>query len=115
MAEEKYDIILDAKKRVNEPYNKYYEAAKASSVAGKLKLVNEIILEPYGGRGFKLNRGQVVRYELISGAQIIDTFYMVRSRPMEEWADTFHTSSFGSNTQWEGATITPTAPGPDRC
>jgi uncharacterized protein YcgI (DUF1989 family) len=89
MASEEYDLILDVKKRVNEPYKKYYQQAKAASVSGKLKLVNEIILEPYNGKGFKLDNGQVVRYEMISGAQIIDTFYMVRSRPMEEWADTF--------------------------
>ena len=42
MAEE-YDIILDAKKRVNEPHNRSYEQAKAASEAGKLELVNEII------------------------------------------------------------------------
>ena len=89
MASEGYDLILDVKKRVNEPYNKYYQLAKAASVSGKLKLVNEIILEPYNGKGFKLDKGQVVRYEMISGAQIIGTFYMVRCRPMEEWADTF--------------------------
>jgi len=103
MAEKEYDIIVEAKKKVNEPHNKSYLQAKAASEAGKLKLVNEIILEPYSGKGFKLDKGQVVRYELISGAQIIDTFYMVRSRPMEEWADTFHTSAFGPHTQWEGS------------
>ena len=45
----------------------------------------------------------MVRYELTDGPQIIDTYYMVRSRPMEEWADTFHTSAFGPHTQWEGS------------
>ena len=103
MAPEEYDFILDVKKRVNVPYKKYYQQAKAASESGKLKLVNEIILEPYNGKGFKLDKGQVVRYEMISGAQIIDTFYMVRSRPMDEWADTFHTSAFGPHTQWEGS------------
>ena len=44
---EEYDIILDAKKRVNEPHNKSYENAKILSEAGKLKQVNKIILEPY--------------------------------------------------------------------
>jgi uncharacterized protein YcgI (DUF1989 family) len=102
MAQEEYDFILDVKKRVNVPYKKYYQQAKAASESGKLKLVNEIILEPYNGKGFELKKGQVVRYEMTSGAQIIDTFYMVKSRPMEEWADTFHTSGFGSHTQWEG-------------
>lgn len=103
MAEEEYDIILDAKKRVNEPHIRSYELAKTASEAGKLKLVNEIILEPYNGKGFELNKGQVVRYELPEGPQIIDTFYMVKSRPMDEWADTFHTSAFGPHTQWEGS------------
>ena len=99
---EEYDIIKVAKQKVNEPHNKSYEQAKAASEAGKLKLVNEIMLEPYSGKGFELKKGQVVRYELPEGPQIIDTFYMVKSRPMEEWADTFHTSSFGAHTQWEG-------------
>ena len=102
-AEEEYDIIVAAKKKVNEPFNKSYEAAKEASEAGKLKLVSEFILEPYGGRGFELKKGQVVRYELPDGPQIIDTFYMVKDRPMLEWADTFHTSAFGPHTQWEGS------------
>ena len=103
MAEQEYDIILEAKKTVNAPHNRSYELAKAASEAGKLKLVKEMILEPYGGKGFELKKGQVVRYELPEGPQIIDTFYMVKSRPMEEWADTFHTSAFGPHTQWEGS------------
>ena len=102
MAEEEFDFILDVKKRVNVPYKKYYEQAKAASEAGKLKLVSEHILQPFNGYGFELKKGQVVRYELPEGHKIIDTFYMAKSRPMEEWADTFHTSSFGSHTQWEG-------------
>jgi len=102
MAAEEYDIIKDAYKRVNAPYQKYYEQAKAASEAGKLKLVNEIILEPYNGKGFELKKGQVVRYECIGGPQTIDLFYMVKSRPMEEWADTFHTACFGSHMYSEG-------------
>ena len=102
MTQKEYDIILDVKKRMNAPYQKYYEQAKTASEAGKLKLVSEHILEPYNGYGFELDKGQVVRYELPEGAQIIDTFYMVRSRPMDEWADTFHSSSFGAHTLWEG-------------
>ena len=102
MTQKEYDIVADAKKRMNEPYNKYYEQAKAASEAGSLRLVDEFILEPYNGRGFELKRGQVVRYEIIEGPQILDTFYMVKSRPTEEWADTFHSSSFGSHTFSEG-------------
>ncbi len=100
---EDFDIIVEVKKKVNEPYNASYEAAKAASEAGKLKLVSEFILEPYSGRGFELKKGQVVRYELPEGPQIIDTFYMVKDRPMLEWADTFHTSAIGPHTQWEGS------------
>lgn len=103
MAEQEFDIIVEAKKKVNAPNDKAYLAAKAASEAGKLKLVKEMTLEPYGGKGFELKKGQVVRYELPEGPQIIDTFYMVKSRPMEEWADTFHTSAFGPHTQWEGS------------
>ena len=55
MAEEEYDIILDAKKWVNERHNTSYELAKAASEAGKLKIVNEIILEPYSGSRFSFN------------------------------------------------------------
>ena len=102
MTQKQYDIVADAKKRMNEPYNRYYEQANAASEAGSLRLVDEFILEPYNGKGFELKRGQVVRYEIIEGPQIIDTFYMVKSRPTEEWADTFHSSSFGSHTFTEG-------------
>ena len=52
MTKEYYDIIVDAKKRVNEPHNKYFEQAKAASEAGKLKQVSEHILQPYTGAGF---------------------------------------------------------------
>jgi uncharacterized protein YcgI (DUF1989 family) len=99
---EDYDIVADAKKRMNEPYNRYSEQAKAASLAGKLKLVKELTIEPYNGRGFELKQGQVVRYEIIAGPQIIDTMYVVKSRPTEEWADSFHSSSFGSHTFTEG-------------
>jgi uncharacterized protein YcgI (DUF1989 family) len=102
MTQQEYDIIKDAYKKVNAPYQKYYEQAKAASEAGKLKLVNEIILEPYNGKGFELKKGQVVRYEIMGGPQTIDLFYMVKSRPMEEWADTFHTACFGPHVYSEG-------------
>ena len=98
-----YDIVADVKKRLNEPFDKYGQQARAASEKGELKLVNEIILEPYGGRGFEIKKGQVVRYELIEGPQIIDTFYMVKDRPMDEWADSFNTASFYGHTQFVGA------------
>ena len=49
MSEQEYDLIKEAYKKVNAPYQKYYEQAKAASEAGKLKLVKEITLEPYNG------------------------------------------------------------------
>jgi len=102
MANQAYDIIHDAQRRMNEPFNKYSDQAKAASEAGKLKLVKELTIEPYNGKGFELKKGQVVRYEIIEGPQIIDTMYVVKSRPTEEWADSFHSSSFGSHTFTEG-------------
>lgn len=34
MAKEEYDIIIDSKKRINEPHNRSYELAKTVSEAG---------------------------------------------------------------------------------
>lgn len=98
MSKPDYDIVADVKKRLNEPFDKYGENARAASEKGELELVNEIILEPYTGRVFETQKGQVVRYELIEGPQIIDTFYMVKDRPMDEWADSFNTASFCGHT-----------------
>ena len=61
MAPEEYDFILDVKKRVNVPYKKYYQQAKAASESGRLKLVNEIILEPYNGKGIKYQNEIIIR------------------------------------------------------
>jgi len=102
VAQDEYDLVKAAKLRVNAPNDKYYEQARAASKAGSLELVDEFILEPYSGRGFELKKGQVVRYEMIAGPQILDTFYMVKSRPSDEWADSFHSASFGSHTFTEG-------------
>ena len=102
MPDEFVDISLETKKRMNEPYKRYYEQAKAASDNGALKLVDEKILPPYDGYGFTLDKGQVVRYELTEGPQIIDTIYLARERPTEEWADNFNTSQFASMTPHEG-------------
>ena len=96
------DISLETKKTLNSPLEKYYKQAKKASESGKLKLVSEKILQPYDGYGFTLDKGQVVRYELIDGPQIIDTIYLARERPTEEWADCFNTSQFAAMTQHEG-------------
>ena len=82
-----YDAGAEAKKKVNRRYEKYYRQAKAASDAGRLKLVSEQICQPFQGHSFELDKGQVIRYEVLDGPQIIDTLYHVRSRPTEEWAD----------------------------
>jgi uncharacterized protein YcgI (DUF1989 family) len=102
MAEQEYDLVKYAKKKINEPYDKIANKAKAASIAGKVKLVKELMIEPYNGRGFELKKGQIVRYEIIEGPQIIDCMYVVKGRPTEEWADSFHSSSIGSHTFTEG-------------
>ncbi len=102
MAEQEYDLVKYAKKKINEPYDKIADKAKAASIAGKVKLVNEFRIEPYNGKGFELKKGQIVRYEIIEGPQILDCMYVVKSRPTEEWADSFHSSSIGSHTFTEG-------------
>ena len=102
MAKEFYDVSAEVKKYVNERYNEYYHKAKAVSDAGKLKLVSEKICQPFNGYGFELDKGQVIRYEVLDGPQILDTIYHVRSRPTEEWADTYHTTILGGITLFEG-------------
>ena len=96
------DISLETKAAMNAPYRRYYEQAKAASDSGKLKLVTEKTLQPYDGYGFTLDKGQVVRYEMTEGPQIIDTIYLARERPTEEWADNFNTTQFASMTPHEG-------------
>jgi uncharacterized protein YcgI (DUF1989 family) len=59
-------------------------------------------MEPNKGHGFELKRGQVVHYELVDGPQIIDTVYLAKSRPTEEWADIYPTSQYGALTYREG-------------
>ena len=102
MAKEFHDAGAEAKKIANKPYNKYLEAARAASDAGELKLVEERVCQPFQGHHFELDKGQVIRYEIIDGAQIIDTLYHVRSRPTEEWADPYHTTVLGAITPMEG-------------
>jgi hypothetical protein len=56
----------------------------------------------------ELGKGQVVHYELIDGPQILDTVYLVKSRPTEESADIYPTSQYGSLTPREARTTTQT-------
>ena len=102
MAKEFFDAGEEAKKKVNIRYKKYYEQAKAASDGGKLKLVHEQICQPFQGYSLELDKGQVIRFEIIDGPQIIDTLYHVRSRPTQEWADPYHTTVMGAITPMEG-------------
>ena len=101
-AEEEYDLVAEKKKEFNKPSEAAYLQAKEASEKGELKLVNEFIMEPYRGHGFELKKGQIVHYELVDGPQILDTVYLVKSRPTEEWADTYPTSQYGALTFREG-------------
>ena len=102
MANDQYDLVSDKKKQFNKPAEAAYLNAKAASENGELKLVNEFIMEPYKGHGFELKKGQVVHYELMDGPQILDTVYLVKSRPEEEWADIYPTCQYGALTYREG-------------
>ena len=73
MTKEFFDAGEEAKKKVNKRYDPYCEKAKAGSDAGKLKLVSEKICQPFQGYSFKLDKVQVIRYEVLDGPQIIDT------------------------------------------
>ncbi len=90
MTEEFYDAIGDVKKRVTDRFKQAGEKAREASDNGKLKLVREQILVPWDGYGFTLDKGQVLRYELIEGPQVIDTAYLVRSRPTEGWPNSWN-------------------------
>jgi uncharacterized protein YcgI (DUF1989 family) len=102
MAEKPYDAIADAKQRATGQFKEAGEKARVASDNGKLKLVREEILQPWDGYGFELDKGQVLRYELIEGPQVIDTVYHVRSRPTEEWADAWTSSLYGALILHEG-------------
>ena len=97
-----YDAVAEKKKLITGRFEPAGKKARAASDAGKLKLVREFIHEPYKGIGFKVDKGQVLRDELSHGPQILDTVYLVRSRPIEEWADTWMTGVFGALTLHEG-------------
>ncbi len=102
MTEEFYDAVAEKKKLITNRWKPYYEQARAASDEGRLKLVHEEICQPYTGHSFTLDKGQVVRYEMSHGPQILDTVYLVRSRPTEEWADCWLTGQLQSLTLHEG-------------
>lgn len=98
-----YDLIAEMKAAFNKRSEAAYLKAKEASDQGKLNLVDEFTMEPYVGHGFELKKGQVVHYELIDGPQILDTVYLVKSRPTEEFADAYPSALYGSLTYHEGS------------
>ena len=87
-----------AKASMKAPLMPFYEVGKKASNEAKLKLVEERIVPPYDGAGYELKKGQVIRYALIEGPQIIDVMYLVKKRPKDEWACTFISSVFNALT-----------------
>ena len=104
MSKEFFDAGAEAKKKVNKRYDKYGEAARELSDAGKLKLVSTKICQPFQGDWLELDKGQVIRFEVLDGPQIIDSRFHVRSRPTEESADPYHSTVMGAITPYEGIT-----------
>jgi len=102
MTEEFYDAVAEKKKMITNRWKPSYEKAKKASDEGKLKLVREEICQPYTAHAFTVNKGQVIRYELTHGPQILDTVYLVQSRPKEEWADCWLTGQLQAITLHEG-------------
>ncbi len=102
MTEEFYDAVAEKKKMITNRWKEYYENARAASDEGRLKLVHEEICQPYTGHAFSVKKGQVIRYELTHGPQILDTVYLVQSRPKEEWADCWLTGQLQAITLHEG-------------
>ncbi len=102
MTEEFYDAVAEKKAEITNRWKPVYEKAKKASHEGKLKLVREQICQPWDGYGFTLDKGQVLRYELTDGPQILDTVYLVRSRPTNEWADAWITGQLQALTLHEG-------------
>ena len=102
MPEEFYDAVAEIKKMITNRWKPAYEKAKKASEKGKLKLVSEEICQPYESPTFQVKKGQVIRYELTHGPQILDTVYLVQSRPEKEWADTWLTGQLQAITLHEG-------------
>ena len=102
MATQEMDLNALAKKNINTAVDPNYKIGKEASDGGKLKLVSEQICQPFNGYAFKVDKGQVIRYECIDGPQVLDTIYHVRSRPTEEYACTYHSTLMGSILPYEG-------------
>lgn len=101
-AEVIYDAVLEKKKEITDRWKSYTENAKKTSEEGRLRLVHEEIYQPWTPQAFTVKKGQVIRYEMTHGPQILDTVYLVQSRPTEEWADTWLTGQLQALTLHEG-------------
>lgn len=97
-----FDALGKLAKQVVEQYRPYYKEAHAVHEAGKLKLVNEKVLEPYRGHGFEVKKGQTVRFELIDGPQALDITYAVKRRPTKEFVSGYPTVNLQALSQHEG-------------
>ena len=97
-----YDAVLEKKKEITNRWKSYTENAKKTSEEGRLRLVHEEIYQPWTPQAFTVKKGQVIRYEMTHGPQILDTVYLVQSRPTEEWADTWLTGQLQALTLHEG-------------
>lgn len=102
MADKFFDAGDEAKKKVNKRYDQYGQKARELSDAGKLKLVSTKVCQPFQGDWVTLDKGQVIRFEMMDGPQIVDSRFHVRSRPTEEWADPYHSTIMGAITPYEG-------------
>lgn len=75
------ELVAEKKAEFNRQFDDAGAQAKAARDRGELRLVDEFVTEPYRGHGFAVRKGQVLRYELLDGPQILDTVYLVASRP----------------------------------
>lgn len=87
------DKVGQHKKVLKAQYDDVTNAAMANAARG-LRVVEERICQPYQGHSFELKKGQVIRYELIDGPQILDTVYLMKDNPTGEYADSYCTASF---------------------
>ena len=100
----KEGVMTIAKKKLTERVD--VVAAKAMKAHAKgLKLVEEHILQPFAGYGFKVDAGQTFRVELIDAPQVFDSIFLVRDRPTKEYADAYHSCTMGALGFYEGMHI----------
>lgn len=102
MAGGRTDAIAAFQEKIAGEFDEYFKEARQASDNGELHVVKEMILEPFRGHGFEVGKGQVLRYELIDGAQALDVAYLCKKRPIDEQACDYSTSILQSTQQYEG-------------